>query len=67
MNKRFESSTVGTLKNPARLPVKTEDLTAVQTAQISGGAIRWRDILRNLFGIDIGTNLPETGAAGPVL
>ena len=64
MKRRFETSKMGTLKNPARLPVQTEDLTAVQTAQISGGAIRWRNILRDLFGIDLGTNPPETGAAG---
>lgn len=67
MNRRFETSTLGTLKNPMTLPVQTEDLTEVQIAQIFGGAIRWRRILRDLFGIDLGTHLPETGAAGPLL
>ncbi len=67
MNRRFETSTTGTLKNPARLPNRTEDLTPGQTAQISGGAIRWRRILSDLLGIDLGTSMPETSAAGPLM
>ncbi|MDE3259505.1 MAG: hypothetical protein OYM47_16885 [Gemmatimonadota bacterium] len=67
MKRRIASRPADTSRIPARLPIRTEDLTDGQTAKISGGAIRWRRILRDLFGIDLGTNLPETSAAGPLL
>lgn len=67
MKRRIVSCPADSCGIPSRLPIRTEDLTNGQTAQISGGAIRWRRILRDLFGIDLGTNLPETGAAGPLL
>lgn len=63
MNRRIASRPADSSEIPSRLPIRTEDLSAGQTAQISGGAIRWRNILRDLFGIDLGTNPPETGAA----
>lgn len=67
MNRRIVSRPADSSGIPARLPIRTEDLTHGQTTQISGGAIRWRDILRDLFGIDLGTDTPETDASGPVL
>ncbi len=67
MKRRIASRLVDTSGIPSRLPIRTEDLTDGQTARISGGAIRWRAILKDVFGIDLGTNLPETGAAGPLL
>lgn len=67
MESRIVSRLADSCGIPSRLPIQTEDLTDGQTAQISGGAIRWRDILRDLFGIDLGTSMPETSAAGPLL
>ena len=67
MNRRIVSSTVDSSRIPARLPIRTEDLTHGQFARISGGGIRWRDILRDLFGIDLGTNPPEADASRPLL
>ena len=59
MKGRFESSTVGTLKNPARLPVQTEDLTPGQIAQISGGDAGLGRLIRNLVAEIFGVRLPE--------
>ena len=67
MKSRIVSRPADSSVIPARLPIRTEDLTAGQTAQISGGAIRWRRILSDLLGIDLGTNMPETSAAGPLM
>ena len=67
MNRRTVTSPVDSREVLARLPVQTEDLTHGQIARISGGGIRWRDILRDLFGIDLGTNPPEADTSGPVL
>ena len=67
MNRRTVSSPVDSSGIPARLAIRTEDLTHGQIARISGGGIRWRDILRDLFGIDLGTNPPEADTSGPVL
>lgn len=67
MKRSIASRPADTSGIPARLPIRTEDLTDGQTAKISGGAIRWRAILRDLFGLDLGTNTPETDASGPVL
>ena len=63
MNKRTVTSPVDSREVLARLPVQTVDLTTGQIARISGGGIRWRDILRDLFGID----LPEANSSGPLL
>lgn len=67
MKSRIVSCPADSSVIPARLPIRTEDLSTGQTAQVSGGAIRWRDILRDLFGIDLGTNTPEADASGPAL
>ena len=67
MKSRIVSRPADSSGIPARLPIRTEDLSTGQTAQVSGGAIRWRDILRDLFGIDLGTNTPEADASGPAL
>ena len=67
MKRRIASRLADTSGIPSRLPIRTEDLTAGQTAQISGGAIRWRRILSDLLGIDLGTSMPETSAAGPLM
>lgn len=67
MNRRIASSPADSSGIPSRLPIQTEDLTEVQIAQIFGGAIRWRRILRDLFGIDLGTNPVEENTAAPLM
>ncbi|MDE2886862.1 MAG: hypothetical protein OXR72_01530 [Gemmatimonadota bacterium] len=59
MKRRFETSTLGTLKNPTTLPVQTEVLTAAQTAQISGGDAGLGRLIRNLVAEIFGVTLPE--------
>ena len=59
MNRRIASSPAASLKVPARLPVQTEDLTAGQTAQISGGDAGLGRFLRNLVAEIFGVTLPE--------
>lgn len=59
MNRRFETNTTGTLKNPARLPVQTEDLTFGQTARITGGDAGLGRLIRNLVAEIFGVKLPE--------
>ena len=63
MNRSIASSPAASHEDPTRLPVQTEDLTAGQTARVSGGRIRWWNIFGELFGADP----PETGDSGSVL
>ena len=59
MNRRIASSPAASHEVPARLPVQTEDLTAGQTAQISGGDAGLGRFLRNLVAEIFGVTLPE--------
>ena len=68
MNRRIASSPAASLKVPARLPVQTEDLTAGQIAQISGGDAGLGRLLRNWVAEILGVTLPEPERpSGPVL
>lgn len=58
MNRRIVSSPAAFHEVPARLPVQTEDLTAGQTARISGGDGLGR-LIRNLVAEIFGVTLPE--------
>ncbi len=59
MNRRIASSPAASHEVPARLPVQTEDLTAGQTAQISGGDAGLGRLLRNWVAEIFGVTLPE--------
>ena len=59
MKRRFETNTLGSLKNPTTLPVQTEDLTAGQTARITGGDAGLGRLIRNLVAEIFGAKLPE--------
>lgn len=59
MNRRIVSSPAASHEVPARLPVQTEDLTAGQTARISGGDAGLGRLIRNLVAEIFGVTLPE--------
>lgn len=59
MNRRIASSPAAFHEVPARLPVQTEDLTAGQTARISGGDAGLGRLLRNWVAEIFGVTLPE--------
>lgn len=59
MNRHIASRPVGSSGIPSRLPIRTEDLTAGQTAQISGGDAGLGRLIRNLVAEIFGVSLPE--------
>lgn len=59
MNRGIVSRPAGSSEIPARLPIRTEDLTAGQTAQISGGDAGLGRLIRNLVAEIFGVRLPE--------
>lgn len=68
MNRRIATRPAASHDVPAGLPVQTEDLTAGQTARISGGDAGLGRLLRNWVAEIFGVTLPEPdGPSGPVL
>ena len=59
MNRRTVSSPVDSSGIPARLPIRTEDLTHGQTARISGGDAGLGRLIRDLVAEILGVSLPE--------
>ena len=59
MKRRTVSRPADTYGIPSRLPTRTEDLTAGQTAQISGGDAGLGRLIRNLVAEIFGVRLPE--------
>ena len=59
MNRRTVSSPVDSSGIPARLPIRTEDLTHGQIARISGGDAGFGRLLRDLVAEIFGVRLPE--------
>ena len=68
MKRRIVSRPADTSGIPSRLCIRTEDLTAGQTAQISGGDAGLGSFLRNWVAEIFGVTLPEPDRpSGPVL
>ena len=59
MKRRIVSCPADSSGIPARLPIRTEDLTYGQTAQISGGDAGLGRLIRNLVAEIFGVKLPE--------
>ena len=59
MKSRIVSCPADTSGIPARLPIRTEDLTDGQTAKISGGDAGLGRLIRNLVAEIFGVSLPE--------
>ena len=58
MNRRIAPGPEVSSVVPARLPIQTEDLTAGQTAQISGGDAGLGRLIRDLVAEILGVRLP---------
>ncbi len=59
MNSRIVSRSADSSGIPARLPMRTEDLSAGQTARITGGDAGLGRLIRNLVAEIFGVSLPE--------
>ena len=68
MSRRIVSGPADASGIPSRLPIQAEDLTAGQTAQISGGDAGLGRLIRDLVAEIFGVSLPEADrSSGPVL